>query len=158
MMGLGYKQSHKELVHPKHLHALRRADEDLGDVVIIGAILTFGFGTFSWLLLEGAPPEFLEHYSERDNYMSFLYPVLIQFLLSVLFIWFLDTSKAWPRFGIILLAALIGVTALFGRVLGGEAPWEVAANSFTVLYSAAVIWVAVVQIVSHDKTADQPSR
>ena len=154
MMGLGYKQSHKSLRNPKYLHTLRRADEDLGDVVVLGAILTFGIGTFLWMLLEGNSPAVFEFYTERAKYLSFLFLVLHLFLIGSLLIWFMDTSTSWPRIVIVAVAGFVGGIALFGGVLGGDEKWEVAANALIVLYSIAVIWVALAQLISFRNAAD----
>jgi hypothetical protein len=148
MMGLGYKQSHKKLMNPKHLYALRRADEDLGDLVILGAIFTVGFGTFFWLILEDVPPRAFYYYSERDEYLSFLYALMHLSLLSALFIWFLDTARTWPRIAIAAVATLTGVFFLLNGVLGGEGPWEVVANTLGLLYAVAIVWKAVSQLIT----------
>ena len=148
MMGLGYKQSHKKLKHPAHLHLLRRADEELGDVVILGAILSFSFGTFLWMFLEATPPEAFTYYSQRSEYLNFLYPLLSQLFFCALFVWFLDSAQSWPRILVVATAALHGSVFLFAGIMGGGNLWEVVANSIALCYSIAIMWTGLAQVLS----------
>lgn len=154
MMGLGFKQSHKNLKHPKYLHALRRADEELGDVIILGAILAFGFGTFLWMFIEGSPPEAFTYYPERWEYLGFLYPLLNQFFFCSLFVWFLDSARAWPRVLILLTAVLHGSFFLIVGVLGGGESWQVVANGVALCYSVAIVWATFRQLSSRPEALE----
>ena len=115
MMGLGYRRANEELMKPRNQHKLRRADEDLMDLIVLGAILAFAIGTTIWILLEDPPIVMFYYYAEREEYMGFFYSITISFFLYLLFYWLFDLAPIWPR---ILIAVLGIIVGFFLGILG----------------------------------------
>lgn len=109
MMGLGSKRVQQHLLHPEHAHELRRADENLLDLVLWGAITALGLGTLVWFLMESAPPMIFGSYDYRGIYLSFFNGIFAQFLFYLLCHWILDSARIWPRCAMCLVGIFCGL-------------------------------------------------
>ncbi len=153
-MGLGYKRIHKELMHPSHLHAMRRADENLSDLVILGAIGTFTLGTFVWLVL-GETPRIFYGFSERAEYLGFFWGVFAQFLTLLFLYWLMDTSPIWPRIATFCVGLFFGLAIAAPSIFRHDEVWIRAAYTLLAVYSVSNAGLAIYQSI---KLAPSPNR
>jgi hypothetical protein len=147
MMGLGYKRTHQQLMHPVHQHAMRRADENLSDLVILGAILTFAVGTLVWIIAEDTPPVILDYYPNRRAYMPFLYGVIVQFLFCLFFYWALVPATVWPRIAMIVVSLLIGIPVGVVGLTNADSIGRAFPFGLLIAYALAVSCLSLFQIV-----------
>jgi len=147
MMGLGYKRTHEQLMHPVHQHAMRQADENLSDLIVLGAIVTFGFGTFTWFVLDDTPPAIFDYYADRHVYMPFLYGLIVQFLLYLFFYWALVPARVWPRIAMLIVSFVIGVTVGVLGLGSANSVGQAIPYGFLITYSLAVSWLSLFQVI-----------
>lgn len=144
MMGLGYKRANRQLAHPGDLHALRRADENFSDLVVLGAICTFGAGTVVWLAF-GEAPLFGTYFAERAEYLRFFWGVVVQLFALLFLYWLMDTAPVWPRVAAFGVAFFIGIFVAVPYMFVSGQPWQKAAFALLALYSFTNAAVAIRQ-------------
>jgi len=146
MMGLGYKRTHQQLMHPVHQYAMKRADENLSDLIVLGAIVTFGVGTFTWFVLEDTPPVIFDHYANRRAYMPFLYGLVVQLLFYLFFYWALVPARVWPRVAIVIVSLLIGISVGAVGLSDADSVGQAIPYGLLIAYSLAVSWLSLFQV------------
>ena len=143
-MGLGYKRVNQELAHPKDLYALHRDDENLSDLIALGAIITFAVGTVVWLIL-GETPLLGTYFSERQEYLGFFWGVVIQLFMLLFLYWLMDTAPVWPRVAIFCVSLFFGLFLAVPRVVGLEEIWQKMAYFLLAIYSFSNAGLAIRQ-------------
>jgi hypothetical protein len=156
MMGLGSKIVQQRLLHPDHAHLLRRADENLLDLVLLGAIASLGLGTLIWFLMEPAPPMIIGSYNYREPYLLFFNGIFLQFLFFILCHWILDSSRTWPRIAIFLVGALCGITIGLVKVLELEVLSHKIAFALLATYSFSVAALSARQLTEIARNVEKP--
>ena len=155
MMGLGTKRITSELVHPAHLSKLRRADEILSDLVVLGALLTFSIGLVAWLIVEKPPMVMFESYDDGDVVRSFVVGIVIQTALYLLICYLMDERAVLARMLIFVIAAGFFFGLGLRIFLTAEVKSHAILFGLAAIYSLIVAAVALVQAIS---LAPSPSR
>jgi len=157
MMGLGTKRVTQNLVHPTILSKLRRADEVLSDVIVLGALFTFTGGIAAWLIVENPPMVMFEYYREGDVVRLFLIGLVAQTVFFLLIYYLLDQRPVLARVLIFVIATI------FFLALGLRGFLVAEINSQKILfgivggYSLSVSILALVQAISLAPSPSQRS-